>query len=400
MSKFFIASILTLFNLSINAQTPATLKVDGALMKPITLIEYIKQVQQSNAFLKTRKIAIESSIANEEVLSAPVINPSFTLSKGSFYAQAPYTPLSPLANTYSLSGTIEGFGKQGARAELAAADVARTKIDAHVSTKAVDGDATFAFIDTLRVKLIWQALQAASEKIRTINDTEASQAIENHLNIQRNLANDFKYFTLGMNSFVGQGINQLFDPVGTVDIPIKDFNTSDYSQAALARRNDIISLEAGLKVAEANINLTKKNRRIDLYPSIWYSETAAYSTYSNSASYGMSLTIPIPVNNMYDGPLIQANNNKLQYEIFLNDAKARASIEVNQLLLQYNSAKKRLIEARQYFDDVMKNNTQSTKVIVQQRESQVDLIDAQTNHLKLLVQLMRATGDYNLPNLK
>ena len=386
-----------------NGQTTATLKVEGATLKPITLRDFLTQVQQSNAFLNTKKLAVESSVAMEETMGMANINPSFTLSRGSFYASKPSETYSPQSNTYSFSGTIEAPGKQQARKDYAAVEVSRTKLDAQVSVKAIEGDSTFAFIDALRLKLIWQALQSANEKIQAINDKEAAAAIENHSGMQKTIVNDFKYFTLGMNAFVGQGVTQLFDPRGSLDVPVRDFKPADYSATALARRNDIVSLEAALKVAQANLNLTEKNRRVDLSPSLWYNHTNSYlystTQYNKSATYGFSLSIPIPVANLYDGPLVQANNNKIQTELFLNDAKSRAVIEANQSLMQYNTAKIRLEEVRAYRNDGLKDQNRTTKNMVQQREREVDWIDAQTNHVKALIQMLRTTGEYTLPNL-
>jgi Outer membrane efflux protein len=384
-------------------QTAATLKVEGATLKPITLREYLSQVQQSNAFLNTKKLAVESSVAMEGAMGMANINPSFTISRGSFYASKPSETYSPQSNTYSFSGTIEAPGKKQARKDYAAVEVSRTKLDAQVSVKAIEGDSTFAFIDSLRLKLIWQALQSANEKIQAMNDKEAAAAIENHAGIQKTIVNDFKYFTLGMNAFVGQGVTQLFDPKGSLDVPTRDFKPADYSATALVRRNDIVSLEAGLKVAQENLKLTEKNRRVDLSTSLWYNHTNSYlystTQYNNSATYGFSVSIPIPVANLYDGPLVQANNNKIQMELFLNDAKSRAVIEANQSLMQYNTAKIRLEEVRAYRNDGLKDQTRTTKNMVQQREREVDWIDAQTNHVKALIQMLRTTGDYTLPNL-
>jgi outer membrane protein TolC len=195
----------------------------------------------------------------------------------------------------------------------------------------------------------------------------------------------------------------LFDPKGSLDVPAREFKPADYSATALARRNDIVSLEAALKVAQANLNLTEKNRRVDLSPSVWYNHTNAYlystTQYNKSATYGFSISVPIPVANLYDGPLVQANNNKIQVELYLNDAKSRAVIEANQSLMQYNTAKTRLDEVRAYREEGLKDKSRTTKNMVQQREREVDWIDAQTNHVKALIQMLRVTGDYTLPNL-
>jgi hypothetical protein len=148
----------------------------------------------------------------EESMGAANINPSFTLSRGSYYASKPSDTYTPQSNTYSFSAPLELPVNNRRGKTTRPVEVSRTKLDAQVSVKSIEGDATFAFVDSLRLKLIWQALQSANEKIQAINDKEAAAAIENHTAIQKTIANDFKYFSMGMNAFVGQGVSQLFDP--------------------------------------------------------------------------------------------------------------------------------------------------------------------------------------------
>jgi hypothetical protein len=59
---------------SAHSQT-ATIKVEGATLKSITLRDYLSQVQQSNAFLNTKKLAVESSVAMEESMGAQISTP-------------------------------------------------------------------------------------------------------------------------------------------------------------------------------------------------------------------------------------------------------------------------------------------------------------------------------------
>ena len=61
--------------------------------------------------------------------------------------------------------------------------------------------------------------------------------------------------------------------------------------------------------------------------------------------------------------------------------------------------KTRLEEVRAYRNEGLKDQSRTSKNIVQQREREVDWIDAQTNHVKALIQMLRTTGDYTLPNL-
>jgi outer membrane protein TolC len=210
---------------------------------------------------------------------------------------------------------------------------------------------------------------------------------------------------LSLNSIIGVGSNDLPNPVGTLNVAPRNYSPSDFNREAFEKRSDLINARAALKAAEASIDLTKKSRRIDISASAWFNEVPSYY----SASYGVqmetaqtsgfSLTFPIPISNLSNGALIQASNNKTQIEILIRDTLARASVEANQQLITYNASKARLLDAQALRDSTVKDTTRTTKNIVRQREVEVDLIDAQTFHLKSLIQLMRVIGDYTLPNL-
>jgi hypothetical protein len=336
-------------------------------------------------------------------MGAANINPSLNISHGAFNESKASEYYSPRSNTFSLSFTVEAPGKRKARQDFASVEVSRAQLDSQVSEKAVQGDATFAFIDVLRLKLIWQALQNEKERLKLITDKGTATALQNNELFQKTTLNDLKYFSMGMNIFMGNSITELFEPVGSIGVPPRNFKPEDYSETALARRNDIISLEAALRGAQASLNLTEKGRRIDLSPSVYYSSTPGYTqgttVYQRGGTFGVSVSIPIPIANLYDGPLIAARNSVTQVELFLNDAKQRALIEVNQSLMQYTVAKAKLEEVREYRNKGLQDKSLATSNVVQQRANEIDFIDAQTNHLKALIITLRATGDYGLPNL-
>ena len=381
----------------------APLKIDGASLKKVSLSDFLSQVQESSKFLNTKKLSVQSSLALQEAMGAANINPSLNISHGAYYEQRASEYDSPRSMTYSLSFTVEAPGKRKARQDFASVEVSRAQLDSQVSEKAVQGDATFAFIDVLRLKLIWQALQNEKERLKLITDKGTATALQNNELFQKTTLNDFKYFSMGMNVFMGNSITELFEPVGSIGVPPRNFKPEDYSETALARRNDIISLEAALSGAQASLNLTEKGRRIDLSPSVYYSATPGYTqgttVYKRGGTYGVSVSIPIPIANLYDGPLIAARNSVTQVELFLNDAKQRALIEVNQSLMQYTVAKAKLEEVREYRNKGLQDKSLATSNVVQQRANEIDFIDAQTNHLKTLIITLRATGDYGLPNL-
>jgi len=408
------------------AQTPSTPRagvfaVEGSNLYSTSLNDYLAKVIESNAILSSKKLGVENAHAMKDMMSIPNINPSITLSRGSYnkkfptdtyaYTTAPttYYPwggtmTSPQSNTYTLSGTIEGWGKRQSRINYAETEISKAQIDTSLTVKDVEGIATFAYIDALRLKLIWQAIQNGSNLLSAYKDSESDAALAAHAAIQKSIISDFKYLALGLNSIVGVGSNDLPNPVGTLNMPTKNISPTDFTREDFEKRSDIISARAALKAAEASIDLTQKSRRIDISASVWFNETPAYysSSYGQldtAQTTGLSLTFPIPLANLSNGALIQASNNKTQIEILIKDTLARASVEANQQLITYNASKVRLLDAQSLRDSTSKDTTRTTKNIVRQREVEVDLIDAQTFHLKSLIQLMRAIGDYSLPSL-
>jgi outer membrane protein TolC len=402
------------------AQTPSTPRagvfaVEGSNLYSTSLNDFLAKVTESNAILSTKKLGVENALAMKDMMSIPNINPSITLSRGSYNLKFPAQTYStygawggymtsPQSNTYTVSGTIEGWGKRQSRIEFAETEVSKAQLDSALTLKDVEGIATFGYIDVLRLKLIWQAIQNSNNLITAFKDSESEAALLNHAAIQKSLVGDFKYMALSLNSIIGVGSNDLPNPIGTLNIATKNYTPTDFTLEAFEKRSDIISSRTALKGADASIDLTKKSRRIDISASIWLNEVPAYYSASLGAmesaqTSGISLTFPIPVANLSNGALIQASNNKTQIELLIKDNLARAYVEANQLLITYNASKVRLLDAQALRDSTAKDTIRTTKNIVRQREVEVDLIDAQTFHLKSLIQLMRAIGDYSLPSL-
>ena len=397
------------------APRPGVFLVDGSNLYTTSLNDFLSKVTDSNAVLSTKKLGVANALALKDMMSIPNINPSITLSRGSYnlkfpaqtYSSNPWGGYmtSPQSNTYTFSGTIEGWGKRQSRIEFAESEVTKAQIDSALTLKDVEGIAAFGYIDVLRLKLIWEAIQNSNNLITAYKDSESEAALLNHAAIQRSIIGDFKYMALSLNSIIGVGSNDLPNPMGTLNVAPKNYSPSDFNIEAFEKRSDLINARAALKAAEASLDLTKKSRRIDISASAWFNEVPSYYSASyamqmeTAQTTGVSLTFPIPVANLSNGALIQASNNKTQVEILIKDILARASVEANQQLITYNASKVRLLDAQALRDTTAKDSTRSTKNFVRQRELEVDLIDAQTFHLKSLIQLMRAIGDYSLPNL-
>lgn len=381
------------------------LKIEGLNFRAFRLDDFVKTAQQNSGSLKGKKLAIDSAVAAVDTMAFPNINPSVTYSRGSYYRSTPYTPfISPQSDTVSLSFTLEGWGKRSTRADYAEAEVGRNKTELDWYKRNVEGEAVMIFIDSLRLKEIWLALQKANERLAVVKGQEAQDALVESKRIQSDLNKDIKYLSHAMLTYMPEGSREIPEPFGTLAAEPRDLDAETLVRNAYAKRADLQAIESSLKSADANLQMVDKTHNIDLYPSIWYSRTPSYTssgtTYNETTAYGFSLTMPIPTSAMYRADVLAAANNKTQIEYNLIESKKRVRMEINQALIQYANAKEQLGFAESaYRDTVMASKAGDTASIVAERQKSVDLIDARTNHLKALIYVLRLGGDYSLPKL-
>lgn len=381
------------------------LKIEGLQFRAFRIEEFVKTAQQNSAALKGKKLAIDSAVAAVATMSFPNINPSVTYSRGSYYKTTPYTGfISPQSDTASLSFTLEGWGKRASRADYAEAEVGRNKVELDWYQRNVEGEALMIFIDSLRLKEIWLALQRANERLAVVKGQEAQDALTESKRIQGDLNKDIKYLSHAMLTYAPEGSREIPEPFGTLVAEPRDLDAETLVLNAHAKRADLLAIESSLKAADANLQMVDKTHRLDVYPAIWYSRTPSYTssgtTYNETNAYGFSLTIPIPTSALYRADVLAAANNKTQIEYNLIESRKRVRMEINQALIQYANAKDQLGWAESaYRDTVMASKGGEPSSIVAERQKSVDLIDARTNHLKALIYVLRLSGDYSLPKL-
>ncbi len=354
------------------AQGGASKSIEDIKFLPITLQEYLVQVESNSAAIGAKKLAVESTKAQRPFMSTPNINPSLTYSRGSYYNATPYSPyVAPGSNTLTLSGTIEGWGKRTARTNFSDAEILRNESELNSIVKAARVDAVFAYLDTLRVKIIYDSYENAIRKL--VAKKEKVQA-EPLITAQKNSANDLKYFAYTMGVFAGNSSADLLEPSGNLNaFTPREFKAQVLVEQALNKRADILYFNDAVKSAQASFELAKKNRNINLSPSVWLSQTPPYTSsgteYNRSESFGFSVSMPIPTNLLFDGELVQEANNKLTLELFLKDLKTRVIAEVNQALMQYQFAKTKLAEEEKDYAQVAKaNSDNSAKSIILMRD--------------------------------
>ena len=125
MKKIFASLTLVLLAPAF-AQDAVAFKLDDVTLRPIKFNEFVAQVKESNAWVRSKKLSNESTASWQQSMSAYNLNPSFSYSRGTFYAAAPMESYrTPQSGTFTLSGNIEGRGKQDARKEFSGAEVIR-----------------------------------------------------------------------------------------------------------------------------------------------------------------------------------------------------------------------------------------------------------------------------------
>lgn len=370
--------------------------------RQLSLSAYINLAKENNLSVDNKRLALDSSIANKDPMSARVINPTLTYSRGSYNAQTPYVPYaSPPANTLALSGIIEGWGKRAARKSLAESEIQKNEAELSASSHALELEASFAYFDALRPKLSIKAYQQALEKSQSLNLPNTNPELaEFNQKKQREMKN-YRYFSLSMQTLIPKSPDLAVEPIGEGECKPLQLQTQQLLSHALSNRSDLSAMDQTLKTADSQVTLTKNNRNIDIRPSVWTSRTPSYADGGTqngaSTSMGFSIQVPIPIQLMYDADIVNANNNRQRVENNLQNLKHQIRIDIEQSVMQYETALNTYQEKQEIYKDTIKkyqaNTLKNIQVIL---SAQLAMIDSRINHSKALVYLMNKSGNYDV----
>lgn len=374
---------------------------------PIPLPNYLQVVKENNAIIGNRKLGKETAAAIKQSLAIYNLRPSVSYIKGTFYQQVPYAPYtSPTSNTYGLNLYMEGWGKRAARSEYGDAEIGRSDADYQATEADIQTAATLAYIDALRNRLLFNSYAAAYKKVGALPQSAQTKDSANFLSYYENAsAKDLQFTSLSLLNYSGDALKNLPLPIGKLNIAPQNFNADELVSKASESRSDVVVLQAAINSAQKNISMTDANRNWDIQPFVNYTTTPQYDssgyTYLPQSGFSAGVMIPLPVSNyLQNADIVQAANQKLGLEMQLRDLKAQVRIQVMQALLQYESAKDILNQANGALINITTTANQKTaKGVMDIRDKEGALIDAQTNHVKALVNLWRQSGIYSVPQL-
>ena len=374
---------------------------------PIPLAQYLQVVKENNAIIGNKRLGKETAAAIKESLSLYQFRPSVSYTKGTYYQQVPYTPYStPTSNTYGLNLNLEGWGKRAARSEYGDAEIGRSETDYQATEADVQTVATLGYIDALRNRLLFNSYARAAKRISTLPaNTQTKDSIQFLQYYENASAKDLQFTSLSLLNYSGGALKTLPLPIGNLNVAPQAFEPDKLIDQALNSRSDVLALQATMNSAEKNINMTKANRNWDVMPYVSYTTTPQYDssgyTYAPQNGFSTGIQIPLPVNNfLQNADIVQAANQKLGIEMQLRDLKEQVRVQVMQALLQYESAKQILAQANDGFSVTSKAANQgSAKGVMDVRDKEGALIDAQTNHVKALVNVWRQSGNYSVPKI-
>ena len=374
---------------------------------PIPLAQYLQVVKENNAIIGNKRLGKETAAAIKESLALYQFRPSVSYTKGTFYQQVPYTPYStPTSNTYGVNFNLEGWGKRSARSEYGDAEIGRSETDYQATEADVQTAATLGYIDALRNRLLFNSYAKAAKKISSLSPSPQTKDSFQFLSYYENAsAKDLQFTSLSLLNYSGGAIKNLPLPIGNLNVPPQNFDPDKLITQALSSRSDVLSVQAAMNSAEKNINMTKANRNWDVMPYVSYTTTPQYDssgyTYTPQNGFSAGIQIPLPVSNfLQNADIVQASNQKLGLEMQLRDLNEQVRVQVMQALLQYESAKTILAQANDGLSAVSKSaNQSSSKGVMDVRDKEGALIDAQTNHVKALVNVLRQSGNYSTPKI-
>ncbi len=392
-----------------------------------TFREYMQRVEASNLDLAAQRFNVP--ISKAQLLAARIYpDPAFQAGYGGDVSgQRQVT-------TYEgdLSQTILLGGKIGARTDAANANLQANQAQLSDFLRNLRALAADSYIDAVTGLLTLQhetkALQRAHQLVELntrrmeaneISEDDVMRARMNELEERSQMIrseSSLHQTLIAMAALSGdESIAGLVVPTGRLQIPARQFSLDALVAKAVSSRSDVIAAAHKLDNARAEYQLAKANRVPDLTVGGAYAHLTRVTNPTDPApawdSLGVSLSIPIPLSNLNQGPLQAAYYAQLQAEKALQAAKLRAAAEVRSAYERYTLSQ---AVVGQFADEMIRDSDQvyKSRLLKLQKNTAtlVELLDAHhaVNQLnfdyysalneqaKALVGLERSVGTWDI----
>ncbi len=337
-----------------------------------TFREYMQRVETSNLDLAAQRFNVP--ISKGQLLAARIYpDPDFQAGYGGDVSGQRQ------ATTYegNLSQTILLGGKIGARTDAANATLQARQAQLSDFLRNLRALSANSYIDAVTGLLVLQQQIRALQKAQQLVALNRRRAKANHLSendLTRARINELEergkviryesslhQTLIAMAALAGDESDAgLVVPTGRLQIPPRQFSLESLLAKAVFSRSDVIAAARQLDNARAEYQIAKANRVPDLTVGGAYAHETRITNPIDPApawdSLGISLSIPIPLSDLNQGPTEAAYYLQSQAEEELRAAKLRAASEVCSAYERYTLSQAVVV---QFADEMFRDSDQA-----------------------------------------
>lgn len=421
ISTFFVATLAAQDASRASSENPSS---------TYTFSDYLDRVARFNLDLAAARFDIavaDAQIAVARVFPDPVLTggvASIDVSRQG----------SPTVATVGLSIPIEFPTKRGARIGAARAAATGTRADVEEFFRSLRAEAANAYIDALDARLVLERKQrtlASFERLVQVNETRFRAGDVGEIAVVQSrveaeqfrgevllAASDVRAADLQLLLRVGgapEGAAAALSVRGDLSIPPREFDVEQLIAHARVERPDVASRRAAQHTAEERIDLAYANRWVDVSVNVgWQHSFASGTTFGPTPPYdalGATLSIPIPLSNIYRGELDASLALREQADQSARALELRVEVEVRSAVARYQAAVSRmrlytaglLADADRVFETTLYNYQHGGATLLEVLNAQRTVNDvylayyqAIADHARELVAVEQAAGIWDI----
>lgn len=400
---------------------------------PVRFTDYLEAVEQHSLDLAAQRESVTAARAGVSV-AALAPDPSLSYGLGPKEFSREVNPKPRLAQSVSLSWTVETAGKRARRIQAAQSNVALTEANVEGFKRGLYGTAAGAFSEACRTReaLVRQesSLQALADVVRA-NEVRRKAGDVGGLELLQSRTERDQYQAavvkaradalaarLSLAVPLGRPLDEVFAG-RDIDCDFQALAPGDdvdaLIQEAQRERDDVLIARATLNSAQDNASLARANRYVDPSVSLSYGysphgrssidgddHAADGSPRSNTVS--LSVSVPIPLSRLQRGELVQAESAVTQAMLGLRQAELKAEADVRVTHAQFMAARENLdryrdsvlADSQKMLEGMRLSYRQGAASLLELLNAQRSADDAYLAHLQAKADLASATVQLQL----